>query len=171
MSPFRRSLFTVLVVVAIMLGAAPVPSFSGTGSGLHKAAEEGDLAILREQIEKGADVNATIEKGKFQSCTALIGTILNGYVKAAGILIEKGADVHAKLWGRYSPLVIASAAGQKKIVELLLRKGADRANLERDVARWKKKKLVQEHNLRGEWLNLEAAFTECLYRGPGLSPG
>lgn len=60
---------------------------------LYKAAQEGQLNLVKEIIDKGADPNA--EHPVIKS-TALIAAAQNGYIHIVEYLIQKGADPHKK---------------------------------------------------------------------------
>ena len=111
----------------------------------------GDMAKLKELVEKGADVNATnqwgltplsragssdiaaflISKGAKPDAkggagiTALVEAITGGQTDVVKLLIAQGVDVNAKSGGDWTPLHNAVSAGRKDIVELLIAKGAD----------------------------------------------
>ena len=97
------------------------------------AAVNGHTQTVQLLLEKGADVNAVIEKDyrigyleKWQvGKTALIYAAANGHTKIVQLLLEKGADVNAKKYDGSTALMLAADNGHTKIVKLLIEKGAD----------------------------------------------
>lgn len=83
-------------------------------------AEAMELIRLREIVQNSPDlVNAP---GGEQSTTPLIQAASNGWLVAAALLLDHGADVN--LIQNVSPLQIAAIQGHKRMVELLLARGA-----------------------------------------------
>ena len=64
------------------------------GERLLLAAQRGDLPTLRQALRDGADVNAVLQEGNTQGCSALMLAILNDRFEAANILLDAGANVH-----------------------------------------------------------------------------
>ncbi|KAK3270088.1 hypothetical protein CYMTET_21500 [Cymbomonas tetramitiformis] len=90
--------------------------YAGTGQRpLHGAAEGGMVEILRELVDKGADVEAEDGKGR----TALMLALVFGQEAAARALLEAGAGVKAGTGRR--PL---HAAAKKGMVEMVREPGA-----------------------------------------------
>ena len=90
---------------------------------LFEAAERGDLSMVRNLLEKGADVES---KSSPNGDTALVSAAMSGHVSVIQLLLEKGADVESKS----SPngdtaLIFAAMYGHLSTVQLLLEKGAD----------------------------------------------
>jgi ankyrin repeat protein len=69
-------------------------------------------------------VNVTPDPNKL---TALHLCGHHGRLKAAQLLVDRGADVNCRDAAGYTPLISAAANGHYKIVALLLAKGADHA--------------------------------------------
>ncbi|MBA4417418.1 MAG: hypothetical protein C0392_05870 [Syntrophus sp. (in: bacteria)] len=80
------------------------------------ASEKGDIDIVKALVGKGADVNAKSKYGD----TALDKAISQKHVEVARFLINSGADIKSS-----SPLISAVTVDSRKIVEILLEKGAD----------------------------------------------
>ena len=64
----------------------------GGRTALHKAANNGNVELIRGLLSGGADVNATDNWGR----TALHNATLHGYVEIVHLLVEGGADVNAE---------------------------------------------------------------------------
>ena len=139
------------------------------------AAQNGQVEAIELLLNKGADIKAKTEIGIFKGYTALIASVSGGHTRAVKILIEKGADVNTKLQGRWSSLVIASVANYKDVVEILLKNGADRTNLEKDIDELKKLQMVgkktryeaQLQFLRSELKNAFVAAQAYFLNHPG----
>ena len=86
----------------------------------HKNISVGDTAVVKRQLDEGADINAT-DGG----LTLLTKAATEGYLKTAKLLIDKGADINARTNEGSSALMAASMAGYTKIVELLVNAGAN----------------------------------------------
>ena len=95
----------------------------GKGGGwLYMAANLGDLNLVKELIEEGADVNAVTEEKNY---TPLFVAAQNGYLEVVKTLLEKEADVNAVTEKNFTPLHIAAQGGYLEVVKTLLEKGAD----------------------------------------------
>ena len=82
----------------------------------------GELA--RWLVEQGADVNAAAENA--QRVTPLHAAAATCDRETMALLLERGADVHAKQQQDYTPLHGAASRGDVEIAKLLLARGADR---------------------------------------------
>jgi ankyrin repeat protein len=90
---------------------------------LHRAVVHERPKVLKYLLERGADVNSLIQDNS--SFTAMGEAVIMGRLGLATILLENGADVVHKAVSYLPPLHAASFAAQPKLVELLLRFGAD----------------------------------------------
>lgn len=82
-------------------------------------AENGILALVKNAIENGADMNKKDLKGE----TALICASLYGYLDIVRFLVENGADVNEKNTENQTALVYASKEGYLDIVKFLVENG------------------------------------------------
>jgi ankyrin repeat protein len=82
------------------------------------AAHEGDIALIKSLLEKGADVNTADKDGN----TALMQASNNGHTKTAKLLIEKGAEVNAIDKNGWTALMVASYNSHTETAKLLLEK-------------------------------------------------
>jgi ankyrin repeat protein len=89
------------------------------------AVEYGRLDIVKELLEKGADVNLKDKYGH----TALIRAAYNGRLDIVKALLEKGADVNLKDNFGHTTLIWAARKDRLDIVKALLEKGVN-VNLE-----------------------------------------
>tara|TARA_Y100001933_G_scaffold190516_1_gene189720 strand:+ start:188 stop:1048 length:861 start_codon:yes stop_codon:yes gene_type:complete len=109
----KQLLITIAAVVLVGCG----PSIS-----IHKAAEEGNIYVVKQHLAAGADVNAKNKKGM----TPLHFAIYKDNSEIVELLIDKGADVNAKSDDNGdTPLHVSVNNGQRELVELLIAKGAD----------------------------------------------
>ncbi|HUN54636.1 MAG TPA: ankyrin repeat domain-containing protein [Smithella sp.] len=92
------------------------------GTPFTKAATSGDLAIVKNLVTQGADVN---QKINFTGRTALMKAAEKGHIDIVRYLIEKGADVNYKAdMAGDTALEDAANGGYLDIVRLLIEKGA-----------------------------------------------
>jgi ankyrin repeat protein len=84
------------------------------------AAKKGNVKLIEELLEKGANVNAANMNG----WTALMMASKNGHTEAVKLLLEKGAKVNAVEKDGRRALLFASKSGHIEVVKLLLEKGA-----------------------------------------------
>jgi len=91
-------------------------------SALVEACAKGYLAIAKQLIDKGADVNAKSGES-FSESYALASAASKGNVEVVKLLLIHGANVNAN--GGYGPaLQIAAYEGHKEIVQILIEHGA-----------------------------------------------
>ena len=87
---------------------------------IHDAAQQGNLAGVQAELDKGVDVDLKNDNG----WTPLHYAAYGGKKEIVELLIAKNANVNAKVDGR-TPLHYAALKGHKEIAELLIAKGAD----------------------------------------------
>lgn len=119
------SLTTTLKAMTSSMRPRPEPFVSP----LCQAAARGNVPQVRGLLGQGANINGRNEDGN----TALICAITSGQSETAALLVESGADATIRDWSRKRrpPLFHALEAGELRIAELLLRRGAktDERNL------------------------------------------
>ena len=84
---------------------------------LHDAAEAGDMWAVRDEIARGADLEALTAGYKE---TPLHRASVKGHADAVQALLDAGADVNAERAGGFTPLHLADNV---RVAELLLRAG------------------------------------------------
>ncbi len=88
---------------------------------IHKAAQKGDLAKVKELLEKNPElVNAKDQDGD----TPLMYAATGGSISMVQLLIAEGADIEAKNSAGQTSLLYAVYYGKKEVAEFLLVKGA-----------------------------------------------
>ena len=111
----------------MLVGCGPsVPDIS-----IHKAAEEGNIKVVKQHLAAGTDVNAKGWSGRTPLHLAIPNEALRdskgklmspNNMDLVELLIAKGADVNAKDDDGRTPL---HYAGTKEVTALLIAKGAD----------------------------------------------
>lgn len=91
--------------------------------GLHEAAIQGNVAVIREHIKAGTDLD---EKEPTGGSSPLITAIVFGKTEVAKVLIEAGANANFRNNEGSTPLHTAAFFCRIDIVELLLDKGVDK---------------------------------------------
>ncbi len=86
------------------------------GGSLFRAAESGDLRVIRRLLDRGRDPKATDRQG----FTALHHAALNGQTEAVALLLEAGSGVDAVTRDGQTPLQLAAANAWPDVVEILL---------------------------------------------------
>ena len=94
---------------------------------LVETASEGSLEDVKDLLDRGARVNATV----YGDGTALIVSAREGHTELVMFLLERGADPNIGVEGDGTALIMAAREGHLRIVELLLNRGA---NVEQVVA-------------------------------------
>jgi uncharacterized protein len=99
---------------------APSAEQSARYTGLHAAAQRGDLAALQKAVSANADVNARDPQGR----TPLHVAAFAKRRDAIRALAKAGADLGALENDRYDAVTIASVANDEETLRLLLSLGA-----------------------------------------------
>lgn len=117
-----------LVVIVFVLGMSwwVIDPLARPNSGevssetLKLVIDSGDLAAVRDQIKRGADVN-----GRSDGTTPLVRATICGKPDMVLALLELGADVNHTTVSGHTALSMALTMERDDIVRLLLRAGAD----------------------------------------------
>lgn len=151
---FHRTMASTASSVLLAMAVTVLLAIGGCGNGeaevsISEAVEKGDLAKVKQLIADGADISASSSTG-----TPLHLAALNGHTAVARFLIEKGANVDAKIeedtasvLGKIAvksftfdslsmdsriktafgvtPLHLAAYGGHDELVRLLIKKGAN----------------------------------------------
>lgn len=81
---------------------------------LVSACKSGDLKKVKQLLDQGADLNATVN-----GVPALIWATNNGHIEVVKLLVEKGADINIQDKDGDTPLIVASLRGYFEIVQYL----------------------------------------------------
>ncbi len=81
----------------------------------------GELAIISQLLDQGADINATDSMGN----TALHRAAGKGQLKTVKLLISRGSNINAVNSNNQTALYIAASTGQIKTIQYLIKKSAD----------------------------------------------
>lgn len=87
---------------------------------IHYAAFYGHLGCVKLMIEQG---EVSIDSPGAKRMTALNIAASRGHYEIVKYLIEKGAKINLKDKFKRSPVILATANGQLKVLDLLLMKG------------------------------------------------
>ena len=130
-----------MVKMLLKGGAIPNTVFSTGETPIMRAARVGNVDTVKVLHAHGADVNA---KESSEEQTALMWAVAEKHLEVARVLIEAGADVHARSrtlkkpkatgsyyaptlqpYGGYTPLLFAARENNLDVVRLLLAAGAN----------------------------------------------
>lgn len=138
----------IVLLPALLWFAVAAPVVAASTEEFFAAARKGDAAALKEQLDKGIDVNA---KWRYEQ-TALMIAASRGHVDAVMLLLDRGADVSVKdsFYG-VTPLAAAMGFGSPvdeaksaAISRALIEKGApDKDQSLTNAARAGKKEVVK----------------------------
>ncbi len=87
---------------------------------LYEAAKDGEVMEINQLLDRGANVNCSINGDG----SPLIGAARNGRLEAVRLLLDRGADPNMAVPGDGNPLIMAARDGQADVVTLLLDRGA-----------------------------------------------
>lgn len=111
-------------VVTLLLGkGADVDKVGGryARTALTEAAGAGNVVIIKQLVEKGADINAK----DYEGTTPIFFACMYGHVEAVRLLIELGADLNVQAAGMgRTPMSLAKTNGHTEIVQILKDAGA-----------------------------------------------
>ena len=111
-----------MIALLLEAGADPKVAAASGEVPLMTAARTGNLEAVDALLERGADVNYNAP-GHGQS--ALMWAISERHSIVARQLVERGADVHRRSSGGYTPLLFAARVGDVDSAKLLIAAGAD----------------------------------------------
>lgn len=118
MNPYRLVFLSIVVIVPAMIIAGQAPDLNAR---LRQAAQDGDLATVKELLARGADVNA---KDKDDQTAVLWVAPARDNPEMAKFLIAQGADVNAKDKHGNTALMIAASQSNPGIMTVLIEAGA-----------------------------------------------
>jgi uncharacterized protein len=90
---------------------------------LHLAAFFGQTEVIRELLERHADVNAVADNPS--RVRPLHSAVASRNGDAVRLLVEHGAEVDVQQHGGWTPLHAAALHGDRSLVELFINRGAD----------------------------------------------
>jgi hypothetical protein len=100
---------------------APPAQEAAAQPDLHRAAQAGDLELLRSRLRQGANPD---ERDKSMR-TPLMDAVKSDRVEAVRMLLDAGADVNATSDSGRTPLIDAAEFGRIDSAQLLIASGAD----------------------------------------------
>jgi uncharacterized protein len=103
-------------------GADPNATLPGGETALMTAARVGSLASVKALLVRGAIVDAKDDR---RGQTPLMWAAAEGHADVVQVLVEVGADIHARLASGFTPLLFAVREGRTEVVRVLLKAGAD----------------------------------------------
>jgi len=87
---------------------------------LDDAAKAGDVALARQLLDQGAEIDKLDAAGE----PPIVAAALAGHADMVALLLERGADIELRNKGGLTALHAAAYGGNLKVVELLVQKGA-----------------------------------------------
>ena len=111
---------TALISGPAMAQVAPTTSEAAAYTGLHAAAQKGDIAKIEKLAAAKADLNARDSNGR----TPLHVASFAKQRDAIRALVKAGADINLLDKDRYDGVTIASVAGDEETLRVLLASGA-----------------------------------------------
>jgi len=139
----------------LALGAEPNAIFDDGTSIMHAAVEQEDSEFLRQLLAHGGDPN--LRAGSLKE--PLLFTAMLGYgLDKVELLLEAGADLEARGFDGYTPLLAGTKLNQFDAIYVLLENGAD-YTAETDYGRSladlieTRRPLIEPDSERMQWLN------------------
>jgi ankyrin repeat protein len=127
---FKHDIWLALVIIAVfvfvvslltnMIDEVITSGASSSLKGIHMAACDGDIDIVRLRLDQGIDINTLDESSK----TPLYWAADRGKKDVVELLIANGADVNIKDKYGLTPLNAAATRGAKTITQILIANGA-----------------------------------------------
>ena len=106
-------------VILIVLTLSMIPLLA---QDIHKAVGQGDLAKVKELLEKNPELVNTKDS---QGNTPLLLAAYRGHSEVVGFLIAKGADLNSLNTYKYTPLHYSILRRHIEVAEMLIKAGAD----------------------------------------------
>ncbi len=136
MASSNRSVSLVVIVISLLVAGGLLfaavrelsaelehdERYGGAFSAIHLAAEKGDAAAVRRELEKGVDVDVRRDGGDpwQQGMTPLMSAIISQDLDTAKLLLEKGAKADAASKDGRTALIYAAGWAGADMVDLLL---------------------------------------------------
>jgi uncharacterized protein len=123
----RRTFTKATCSLGLLAGLAALPALihaagAATPTAIVEAAQSGNRDALRAALKDGGDVNAAQGDGM----TPLHWAAVRNDVEMADLLMYAGANIKATTRiGGYTPLLVAAKTGNAKVIETLIKHGAD----------------------------------------------
>ena len=111
-------------------GARDSVSSSTLSTPFHTAASCGSVECLELLLANAKDAKERLNEADRNKCTALHKCALDGGLRVAKWLVDKGADVDAKDLHDTTPLLVAAKMCRIDVCELLINSGADVAHVD-----------------------------------------
>ncbi len=124
MSGIRARLGVVLATTVALVAVGTSPALQAAGSPIADAAREGDIALVRDLVANGADVDQAHNDGT----TPLLWATYHSQLDLVTLLIEQGADPDAANDLGITPLLQAARIGDAPVMRALLDGGASIVN-------------------------------------------
>jgi hypothetical protein len=100
------------------------PDQAALNEELWNAARDGDVARVRQALERGADVNS----GNRYKATALFFAADKGHAEVIALLLDRGADINAQdTFYKMRPIMMAVMNNRTEAAVLLLQRGSEGA--------------------------------------------
>ena len=130
-SGYPKPFISLISVMMTILVSMMITGCVVTGGALTTAAYEGQTPVIKDLLDKGADVNERGGCGLWDvggdfNATPLLCAAHGGHMESVQLLVDRGANVNARgtTLGR-TPLTAAAYARHAGIAKYLMEKGAD----------------------------------------------
>ena len=111
-----KNLILTLIISSFLFGCT-----GDAYTQLQLAASRGEIELIKEILDKGADINEKNKHGK----TALMLAAGNGRMEATNLLLERNAIIDAQEVDGMTALMMAASDGKTETVKLLVDNGAN----------------------------------------------